>query len=207
MSSLLFPYTLPGIQFDYLRYYVPSTGVQQAVSGKTSTIAYRPYPLVHFEYAWEFLQDYNSGIAPLGLQQLVGLINQVRGRYDTFLHTDPDFNAVTAQSFGTATVDLDTYQLVATYGNSGGPGTAELVQNLNGTPTLYANGTAISASTYSIGPTGIVTFTTLPTVGDVLTWTGSFYYRCRFDKDHYDFKKMMRGLWSVDKISFESVSL
>lgn len=205
MSALLFPYTLPGIQFDYLRYYVPSTGVQQAMSGKTSTLAYRAFPLVHFEYAFEFLQDSNGPTADL--QALVGLINAVQGRFDTFLHTDPDFNAVTAQIFGTVTAGVTIYQLVATYGNAAGPGIAELVQNLNGTPTLYANGVAISGSTYSIGATGIVTFTTLPTVGKTLTWTGSFYYRCRFDEDHYDFKKFMKGLWSCEKITFTSVAL
>lgn len=204
MSSYLFPYTLPGIQFDYTRKYVWNTEPQRAVSFKESTLKLAQYPIVEYEYSFEFLKDSNT---PADLSALVGLINAVGGRYDTFLHTDPDFNTASAQAFGTVTSGVTTYQLLATYQNSGGPGAPELIQNLNGTPTLYSNGTLISASTYSIGATGIVTFSTLPTVGNTLTWSGNFYYRCRFDEDEYDFKKFMKGLWSVDKISFHSVKL
>jgi hypothetical protein len=213
MSSLIFPYNTPGIQFDYLRYYVPATLVQQAMSGIASTLALRAFPLVHFEYSFEFLQDSNGGPAPLGLQNLVGFMNQVGGRFDTFLHSDPDFNTITPADaavlgiFGVVTSGVTSYQLLATYQNAGGPGAAELVQNLNGAPILYANGTTISPSTYTIGATGIVTFIELPTVGATLTWSGSFFYRCRLDDDHYDVTKIMKGLWKLEKIAFTSMTL
>ena len=88
----------------------------------------------------------------------------MRGRYDTFLHTDPDFNTISVAAapvlgvFGTGTGSQLVFQLVATYQQSGGPGQAEIIQNLNGTPILYDNGTTISAANYTIGATGIVTF-------------------------------------------------
>lgn len=203
MSSLLYP-ALPGLKFEFLRYYMPSSDVQSALSGKASAISYRAFPLVHFEFDYEFLRDYNGE-----KQALEGLINQMDGRFDSFLFNDPDFHTATAQSFGTVASGTTTYQLVVTNQNVGGPGRAELVQNVNPgvTPTLYAGGTVIPSGHYSIGPTGIVTFSTLPTVGAALTWTGAFYYRCRFDEDHYDFKKIMVGLWSVDKITFTSFTL
>lgn len=237
MSSYLFPYSLPGIEFNYTRKYLWNTGVQQAVSGKQSTIVYQQYPLVNFEYSFEFLMD--SGTASSAwttdssitsdttettdagastaadLSALVGLINAVRGRADTFLHTDPDFNTITAAqasqlgAFGTGDGATLTFQLVALYQNSGGPGIAEIIQNLNGTPILYANGAVINPADYSIGPTGIVTFTAgnAPASGAALTWAGSWYYRCRFDADDYDFKKKYLGVWSLDKINFTSVLL
>jgi uncharacterized protein (TIGR02217 family) len=212
MSSFLFPYTLPGIRFDYTRAYAWRTGVQKALSGKQSTIAYQLYPTVRYEYAFEYLKDSNT---PADISALVGLFNAVQGRFDTFLHTDPDFNTISAAGaaqygqFGTGNGTTLIFQLVALYQNSGGPGQAEIIQNLNGTPVLYDNGTPISSANYSIGATGIVTFGAghAPAAGHTLTWSGSWYYRCRFDVDTFDFKKFMKSLWSVSKISFESTIL
>lgn len=237
MSSYLFPYSLPGIQFNYTRKYLWNTGVQQALSGKQSTIVYQQYPLVNFEYSFEFLMDSGStssvwtadsivtadttltadagSSTAADLSALVGLINAVRGRGDTFLHTDPDFNTISpAQAaqfgaFGTGDGETLSFQLIALYQNAGGPGVAEIIQNLNGTPILYSNGTGINPSVYSIGATGIVTFISghAPASGAALTWSGSWYYRCRFDADDYDFKKKYMGIWTLDKINFTSVLL
>jgi uncharacterized protein (TIGR02217 family) len=146
----------------------------------------------------------------------MALFNAVQGRYDSFLYQDPDFNAVTAQYFATGNGTAGPFQLVASYANSGGPTTYELIQNLNGTPTLYDNGTLISSSNYSISATGAVTFGSghFPVSGHLLTWTGSFYYRCRFDADKLDFQKFMAGTsvgnggyWWKGKVAFTSVKL
>lgn len=135
MSSFLFPYTtLPGVQFDYSRYYLPATLVQEAMSGVTSTIGLRSYPLVHFEYDFEFLRDYNGE-----KQALEGLINAVGGRFDTFLHTDPDFNTVSNMQFVTTDGVTTLYALTANNQNIGGPGTPELIQNLNGAAVIYVD--------------------------------------------------------------------
>lgn len=204
MSSFLFPYTLPGIRFDYLRSYVWRTGVQKALSGKQSTIAYQLYPLVRYEYEFEFLKDSNT---PADISALVGLFNAVQGKFDTFLHTDPDFNTFAStnqQQFGIGDGLTTAFQLVGYYQNSGGPGGREIIQNLNGSGHFFDNG---SPASVTVGPTGIVTFSSAPTSGHLLTWYGSFYYRCRFDEDTYDFNKFMKNLWSVKKISFTSVLL
>jgi uncharacterized protein (TIGR02217 family) len=203
MSSFVFP-ALLGQSPNVLRTPVWKTNAQTALSGKQSALGYRLYPTIHFELEYELLND---SLATSDLKALMGLFNAVKGRFDTFLFTDPDYHAVTAMAFGTVATGVYTYQLTTIYENSGGPGYQELVQNLNGTPTLYANGTAISGSTYSIGPTGIVTFSTLPTVGYALTWTGSFYYRCRFDDDQLETTKFMKSLWSLKKLGFTSVKL
>lgn len=198
--SLLFPFTLPGMKYDYLRNYEWNTGVQVALSGKRSTIAYRAYPLVHFEYEFEFLRDYNTE-----LKSVVGLLNAVQGRAQTFLHTDPDFNTVTGQIFGMGDGSTTAFQIVATYANSGGAGAPELVQNFNGAPSIYING-SLQSSGYSVNGQGLVTFTTPPAGGAVLTWSGSFYYRCMFDEDHFNFKKFMNTFWNVS-VKFTSCTL
>jgi uncharacterized protein (TIGR02217 family) len=210
LSSQLYP-TLPGLQFNTIRSYQWNTQYKEALSGKQSTISYRQYPLVHFELDYEILRDL---ISPSEFKAIVGLHNQMRGRWDTFLFTDPDFNTITSGNasqygkFGTGDGSTLVFQLTASYQNSGGPGQAELIQNLNGTPVFYDNGSTISAANYSIGATGIVTFGAghAPASGHSLTWSGSFYYRCRFDEDAIDWKKYLTGRWQAT-VQFTSVKL
>lgn len=217
MSSQVYP-VLPGLTFDVVRSYEWNTGKQKALSGKMSAIAFRQYPLVHFELTYSVLRE--PGAAAYGtitsseLKAIAGLHNDMQGGWDTFLFTDPDFNTITPANagqygnFGTGDGATLIFPLTATWQNSGGPGQAELIQNLNGTPILYDNGTSISAANYTIGATGIVTFGAghAPASSHALTWSGSFYYRCRFDDDAISWKKFMSFLWSGD-VKFTSVKL
>lgn len=229
MSSEIYP-ALTGLGFGVKRNYVWKSGVQEALSGKQSAISYRQYPLVHYELTYNLLDRTAS---PDDLQAIIGLFNQMKGRFDTFLFTDPDFNtiggggwtadsdSVTADSsvtvdagsqpgqygvFGIGDGTTVAFQLVATFQNYGGPGQPEIIQNLNGTPVLYDNGTAIPAANYIVGPTGIVTFGTAPTSGHVLTWSGSWYYRCRFDEDAIVWTKFLANYWKA-VTKFTSVKL
>ena len=133
MSGLLYPSNLPGLTLDVVRSYKWRTAYQEALSGKQSTLQLRAYPLVHFELNYELLRD---NVTPSDLRALVGLHNQVAGRWDTFLFTDPDFNTVSSQLFGTGNGASQSFQLAASFQNSGGPGALELIQNLNGAPSL-----------------------------------------------------------------------
>lgn len=216
MSSQVYP-VLPGLDINIARSYQWKSGYQEALSGKQSTITYRTFPLVHYELTYNLLRDVGapgfSG-STSEIKQIVGLHNLMRGRWDSFLYTDPEFNTITSAnaaqygSFGTGDGTTLVFQLVATYQNSGGPGQAELIQNLNGTPVLYDNGSTISAANYSIGATGIVTFGAghAPVSGHALTWSGSWYNRCRFDEDAITWKKFMNLLWGAD-VKFTSVKL
>ncbi len=205
MSNSIYP-VLPGVTFDWLRAPRWNTTVQVALSGKSTAISYQLYPLIHFELNYDILQDRT---APSDIKALVGFFNSLQAGYDTFLFTDPDFNtfpSVLAQPFGTGDGSNKIFQLTAFYGNPGGEGYPEIVQNLNGTPVLYSNGTVISSG-YTIGATGIVTFTTAPVVNAALTWSGSFYYRCAFDDDQLDIVKIMSGTWDGKGIKFTEVIL
>jgi uncharacterized protein (TIGR02217 family) len=190
---------------------------QVALSGKRSTMAYQQFPLIHFELIFSILRD---DISTSDLKALVGLFNALQGRYDTFLFSDPDFNTIPSSApaqFATVGVSDTTstvYQLVATYENSGGPGYAEMIQNLNGTPVIYGNGTTIPSGHYTLNPTvgggaipGGVQFSTLPSAGTVLSWSGSFYYRCAFDEDKLELTKFMNQWWSIKKLPFTEVLL
>jgi uncharacterized protein (TIGR02217 family) len=206
MSSFIFP-ALPGIDgLEVTRNYVWKTAVQEAISGKMTAVSLRVYPLVHYELIVNLMRNNQT---PSELLQLQGLYNAMRGRLDTFLYTDPEFHSVTGQQFGTGDAATTDFQLTANFQNVGGPGAPELIQNLNGAPQIFVNGALLTPGTnYTIGATGIVSFVTHPAAAAVLTWTGSFFYRCRFDEDEVVWSKFMSvGLWTVKKLMFTSVKL
>lgn len=202
MSSLVFP-VLSGLTYDVARTPMWHTEIQSALSGKRSTLAYMQYPLIHFEVEFSILRD---DLASSDVKAIVGLFNALQGGYDTFLFSDPDFNTATLQSFGTGDGSTTSFQLTAFYQNTGGPGYGEIVQNLNGTPAIYKSG-ALQGSGYTVGTSGIVTFTTAPASGVALTWSGGFYYRCAFDEDKLQLTKFMNKWWNIKKLPFTSVKL
>jgi hypothetical protein len=136
VSSLLFP-ALAGISgVDVTRNYVWKTAVQEAISGKTTAVGLRTYPLVHYELVVNLLRNNQT---PSELLQLQGLYNAVKGRGDTFLYSDPEFNTVTAMPFGLTDGTTLSFQTTATFANAGGPGSPELIQNFNGVPFFSIN--------------------------------------------------------------------
>jgi uncharacterized protein (TIGR02217 family) len=207
MGNLIYPANLPGLTWNSTRGVAFNTGVQPALSAKESRIAYQLYPVFTFELAYELLRDY---VVPSDAKALFGLFMACNGKWDTFLYNDPVFNTVSGMQFATGTGVLATsvFQLSATYQNSGGPGGAEIIQNLNGVPLIYSAGTLVSASNYSISGTGLVTFTGYtPASGAAITWSGSFYYRCRFDDDALTLTQFMSNFWEAKKISLRQVKL
>lgn len=205
MSSLVYPASLPGLKWESERTPIFRTGVQPAVSFKESRISHSLFPVFEFALQYEFLRD---DVTPSDLKSLVGLYGAMRGRWDTFLYTDPVYNTVVDEPFGTGDGTTTQFQLVATFQNSGGPGVAERIQNLNGAPVIKKAGVTQTLMThYTISATGIVTFVTAPTGGQALTWSGSFYYRCRFDEDRLTTAQFMNRLWSTKMIKLRNIPL
>lgn len=205
MTSLVFP-SLPGLSWNRGRSYVWKSTVIEAMSGKESRIGHALYPRVKFSLSYEYLSDRPG--ATSDLKAIAGLFNACRGEYDTFLYSDPEFNSVTAEPFGTGDGTTTSFQLVAKYQNSGGPGVAELIQNLNGAPQIYDLGSLRTVGThYTLGATGIITFVTPPVGGHALTWTGGFYYRARFLAGQMDLTQFMSHMWQSKAVDFLSVKL
>lgn len=207
MTSFVFP-TLQGLTFDVGRTPLWHTEAQRALSGKRSTLAYMAFPLIEFELTFSILRD---DLAPSDVKALVGLFDACHGMYDTFLFTDPDFNTVTTMQFGTGDGATAAYQITATYQNAGGPGYPQIIQNFNGAPAISVNGVLQTVGTaYTLGATGLVTFLSghIPAAASVITWTGSFYYRCAFDEDKITgLSKFMKQWWTLKKLPFTSVKL
>ena len=76
----------------------------------------------------------------------------------------------------------------------------------NAVRAIYFNGITQDPTTYSVDPaTGLVTFETAPSSELIITADFSYYFRCRFIDDKYDFENFMYRLWQVKKLTFISV--
>jgi len=194
MSNAVYP-ALPGLTFNVTRVPIWSTTTKTAVSQREYRTANVSYPRYSYKLSYEFLRE---GGAFTELSALAGFFNARNGSFDSFLFTDPDDNAVTAQSIGAGNGSTRTFQLTRSFG-----GYAEPVFDPNGSQSIYLNGTLTTA--YSIGSTGVVTFNSAPGAGVAITWTGTFYRRVRFVQDSTEFNKFMQNLWDLKTVELISV--
>jgi uncharacterized protein (TIGR02217 family) len=165
-------------------------------------VSLTPYPIWTWDFPVNWMkgseQDQNSVY-----QYLLGFFLSMGGQFSDFLYEDPYDNQISAASpayFGFGDSSTVNFQLVRPIGAG-----VDITQNLNGTPTIYVNGTKTAVT---LDATGVVTFTSGPPAsGAILTWSGSFYYRVRFDSDSQDYKQFMDKLWSMDSLKLRSVIL
>lgn len=200
----LFPDALPGLTFAGARRFLWKTTLQEALSSKTTAIGLMQYPIIAWELKYELLRD---DLSASELRKIFGLVNAQQGRSGTFLYFDSLFNTAALEPFGVGNNTRTKWQLVAAFQNVGGPGKPEIIQNFNGTPVIFDNGVLVSAATYAISATGIVTFNTPPVNAHVLTWSGGFLYRCKFLTDATDFNQLMQQWWEARAIKFRSIIL
>ncbi len=198
MSDAVFP-SLPGLKWNIKRTPIWKTLMQESVSGKEASVSLMSYPLRRYSLAYEFLR---AG-AEAELQTLEGFFNLRRGRHDTFLYNDPDDYSVTDQSFGTGDGTTSGFYLARTRGDF-----TEPVQSLNSAPVIKVAGVTQTLTTdYTISALGLVTFVTPPADGAAITWSGTYYWRCRFLRDESEFDQFLKDLWSLNRIEFRTVKL
>ncbi|WP_034302546.1 DUF2460 domain-containing protein [Herbaspirillum sp. RV1423] len=193
MSNAIYP-TLPGLAFPVMKQPGFNTAIKQSVSGKEYRAAFMQYPLWTFELTYEFLRN---GIAGNDLNTLTGFFLARQGAFDSFLFTEPSDCTVTDAQFAVGDGVTKSFQLVRSLGAF-----VEAVQNVNILTNIKAGGTLVPGSSYTVSPTGLVTFTTAPTSGYSLTWSGTFYFRVRFLQDSSQFSQFMTDLWENKKVQF-----
>lgn len=194
----IFPF-LSGQGFKVLKTPLWSSHKDVSVSGRERSRSLWSYPIWRFRLAHEYLRD---GTATLELQRLVTFFNSKSGGAVAFFFLDRDDNAVLNANFGTGDGTTTIFQLTRTT-TIGSITFTEPVRGLNGTPTIYKNGVATAA--YTMGQLGQIQFTTAPANGAVLTWSGSFFFLCRFDRDELDgLGQLMAGLWQNGGLDFRS---
>ena len=196
MSNLIYP-TLAGLDFGVSRTVLaPPVAIKTTPSLREFRARNSNYVRYDYSLAYEFLRTRGAWTE---LQSIVGFYNLVGGPFDSFLFNDPDDNTATAELFGTGNGSTTVFQLVRAYG-----GFSEAVYDFNGAVTIFDNGSNVGAGA-SVSSAGVVTFTTAPAAGHLLTWSGQFYHRCRFKDTELSADKFMDKLWSMRKVQFMTV--
>ena len=193
MSNAVFPVTpdLPIIKRSMF-----NTVVQQAASGREKRLGLMTYPLYEFDLAWETLTD-DEGRA------ILGFFNSRGGSYETFRLDDPTDNLVTGQQLGMGNGSEIHYQLIRSYG-----GFIEPMMEIKASPVpkIYLDEVLKETpADYSINGAGLVTFTSPPGAGVVITADFGFYYRVRFKEDQCELEYFAYQLWKQRQLTLASV--
>ncbi|MFZ6767514.1 DUF2460 domain-containing protein [Undibacterium sp. Di26W] len=188
MSDLKFP-DLPGITWQVSWQPSFNTKIQTAVSGKEYRASLMANPIYKLTLNYEFLRHG----AKNELRQLVGLFLQTRGAFDNFLYKFPDDSAVTDQLIGVGDGKTKIFQLSRSFGSA----FSEPVQNVDVVTNIKVAG-VVKTGGYTVSESGLVTFAAAPT-GDV-SWSGSYFYRVRFEQDSQEVEQFMKDLWSAKKV-------
>ncbi len=195
MALPVFP-SLPGISWPVRRSPMWKGVVQTAISGRESELGLWSYPRYQIEVPFQLLR---AGQQQQEWQTLLGFYNQVKASgAKTFLFADQYDGAVAGQDFGQGDGATTAFQLVRTLG-----GFDEPVFAPTGTPTVTVGGVATNA--FTLGSTGVVTFTAPPAAGAQLAWTGAYSWICKFDKDQLDFENFMYNYWRAKSVTFTTV--
>lgn len=198
MSDAVYP-DLPGLKWPIRRTHIWKTLKAESVSGKEFSIAMMTHPLRRYTLSYEVLR---AG-AEAELQTIEGFFNLRQGSHDTFLYEDPDDHTVTSQTFGTGNGSKTQFFLVRTRGSF-----TEPVQSLNGAPVIKLDGVTKAAGVdYTLSSLGVVTFAMPPAPGAALTWSGTYYWRCKFLQDTADFDQFLKDLWQLGRVEFRTVKL
>jgi len=171
-----------------------STDTFRSRSGRRWTSSNWTFPVWKWSLPYEFLRR-NAGRDELG--QLWAFFNSRRGAAGQFLFLDRDDNAVENEVFGIGDGLTTVFQLTRSLFDW-----VEPVLALNGAPAIAVGGVPTTALT--VDAFAVVTFAAAPPPGALLSWTGSYLFRCAFTTDTLAAAQMFRRHWSA-QIEFESL--
>ena len=188
MSNEVFP-VLPGIKWGTEKAPQFKTRIKSAVSGFEVRHSDRVYPTYGLKMSFEFLR---ASAAYAELQAIVGLFLRHKGAGESFLLLDADDKTATNQVFGIGTGSQTVYQLMSAWG-----GLVQPVCNIQSLTAMAVNG--IAQPNHFLSPSGVVTFSSPPPAGSILTWSGTYYYRCRFADDTLSPRQLWSDVWELGK--------
>jgi uncharacterized protein (TIGR02217 family) len=211
--TAIFP-TLPGLGWSVSKAPRFATRIQRAVSGRELRVVDQPNPIWTWTLTYSMLRDEHDTRAASGpgagydeLRTLMGFFLQQQGAFQPFLFDDPSDDTVSAQAIGTGDGGTTVFQLVRSMGvGLPGGGFAEPITAPNAVSAIYFDGIVQSASGYSVDPTtGLMTFTTPPPAGQIITADFTYYFRVRFGDDTADFENFLYQLWALKQVKLQSV--
>ena len=188
--------------FDIPNLQMTSLGVGGAATGGSGTVTYVGDGIYRVTL---------TGIAPAGA---AGGFTELRMLDATgaqvYLGTglDMHFWGMQLEPSAFATQYIPTTSAAVTVTPSYYPGTDGFEPVTEPAPKLqiYKSGVLLSQiSDWSFGAGGMINFTVAPAANAVLTWSGGYYRRVRFDGDSLDLEQMVIGAWDGKTVKLVSV--
>ncbi len=198
MSNAVFP-EFSGLAWGARKTPVFTTNIQKAPTKAETRISYHDTPMYRWKIPLEFLRDDPDSQSPVGdeaeYKTLMNFFLARKGAFESFLYKDPSDNAVTNQQFGSGDGTTTSFQLSRQIMGD----FSEPLHNIEAVTEVTINGST-TGTEGSLGETGIWTFLAAPPSDAVLRWTGTFYFRVRFDGDELDFETMMDRFWESQEV-------
>lgn len=203
-----FPQELVGLSWPVVESPEFSTGIKRASSGRELRTAYRSKPLWKIALRYEYLKDATRDQDPFlnyMVQRLLGFITKQWGGLKNFLFLCPENCEAVDEQFGIGDGATKVFQLKRTIG-SGVDSLTENVQNVKYLYDVKIGGKSVNGHVDNVtvinnpcvvDTFGVATFSTAPANGAALTWTGEYFYRCRFAGDADDFTNFADKLWAL----------
>jgi len=211
--------SLPGYGFSVKKAPQFKTRTQRAVSGRELRLTFQPVPTWLFTLRFEFLRDkwdlrQTNDFGPPGwgtsaddLRTLMGFFMSVQGSLSPFYLTDPTDDQILGQYIGTGDGSTTAFQLVRTMGIAPAAYNEPIIAP-QAVDAIYFDGVVQSSGGYTTSaPGGIVTFTSAPGNGVVITADIRYYFLCRMGDDTQDFEYFLYQLWSAEGLKLQSVLL
>ncbi len=192
MSNDLYP-TLPGITWPLRRTPVWKTTIKSSPSAREWRSKAQVYPRYRVAVQYAFLRWRLDEF-----QQLFGFFNDHAGAFDSFLFSDRDDNTATAQVIGVGDGSNRNFQLMRTLGGFIEPVYEPIAASLQ----AHVNGANVSGH---VDPNGLLVLDAAPAAGAVVSWSGPYLWRMRFDMDELDFTQFMARLWSTGQVKLITV--
>jgi uncharacterized protein (TIGR02217 family) len=193
---------LPGLTYPVVRRIIFSTNIQRSLSGREVRVANYAAPLREWDVPYEFVNDNdyhkNGDAFAFTLQALCGFFEARYGGFDSFLYLDPDDNSATDAQIGIGNGSNKNVQV----GRDLGGGVLEPLTDVTSL-TVKINGSSTSA--YTISSTALITFTSAPANGAVITASFSFKYRVVFNDDALEYSSFASHFYELKRVPLRQV--
>ncbi|MFW2002942.1 DUF2460 domain-containing protein [Acinetobacter ursingii] len=192
-----------GLEWDLRKTPVFNTKIMQSVNGRELRASYQAVPKYEISMSFAFLRE-SKGRQEL--QLLESFFLERRGSFDSFLFKMPEDHEFECTFIGdgvTLTFQLykQAYNLKIPIAHTESLGKVlmwnrdqNLMWSSNDQTLMWSN------DLYQVTSDGRVIFIRPLAIGELITISGTFYYRCRFKDDAQEYTHFMAKLWKASKV-------
>ena len=192
MSNKIFP-DFQGWSISKTKTPVWKSNVYESESGRETRTQKWKFPRYKIQLSYNFITDKTVESVTLAkgeLENLLGFFNSVGGNFDDFLYKDDVENYCENQTFALGDGNSVQFQLVRSL-----PDWIEEVRGIVEPPKIFIDGEETTAFRYT--NTGLIIFDEAPAAGSLISWSGSYYFRVRFEDEELELVRE----WDINLIT------